>query len=62
FKVEYLGIERWQIKLPSKEEVIRTYKTRRWARKNWNELIKYLDKGGRTLTQSRLVVKAWKTT
>ncbi|MEE8167794.1 MAG: methyltransferase domain-containing protein, partial [Candidatus Hydrothermarchaeales archaeon] len=42
FKVEYLGIERWQIKLPSKEEVIRTYKTRRWARKNWNELIKYL--------------------
>jgi SAM-dependent methyltransferase len=58
FMVEYLEIEKKTMELPEKEIVEREYWSFPWARRRWNKLMRYLDEGGRRLTQSRLVVKA----
>ncbi|MFQ5815988.1 MAG: class I SAM-dependent DNA methyltransferase [Candidatus Hydrothermarchaeaceae archaeon] len=58
FIVEYLDVERWVTELPKKETVELEYRRFPWARRRWDELMRYTGEGGRTLTQSRLVVKA----
>ncbi len=60
FIVEHFDVEKWTLDLPEKEIIEKEYRNYPWAVRRWDKLMSYFEKGGRTLSQGRLLVKARK--
>ncbi|MFQ5888123.1 MAG: class I SAM-dependent methyltransferase [Candidatus Hydrothermarchaeales archaeon] len=64
FKIEYLEVEKEKIEFRSRKEALDYFNDRtkiRWQRDGrWSTFLSFLDEGGRSITKSRLVVKARK--
>ncbi len=60
FTVEHLEVVKWEVPLSPKDSALSALKDKEWARRRWEKILAYTDKGGQSLTLSRLVVKARK--
>jgi len=60
FIVEHLDVDKWVLDLPEKEIIEVEYMSYPWATRRWDVLMNYVEAGGRTLSQGRLLVKARK--
>ncbi len=60
FEVEHLEVISWKAPLHPKEKALAALKYKEWARRRWEKIVAYSNSGGRSLTQSRLIVKARK--
>ncbi len=58
FIVESIEVKKWIINLPVEEKLVPKSEQFPWAKRRMKELARYINEGGRIITQSRLIVKA----